>query len=747
MSDIYSFYKLISEYKVVIPVVQRSYAEGRNTKQAEDVRKSLVASLITASTQKQPLFFDFVYGNILASDKEMQFIPFDGQQRLTTLFLFYRYVFEKAGEPLDLLKHFTYQTRPSSKEFCEKLCDNRIIPEDDANLSENVCNQRWFFSDWKKDPTIFSMLTVLDEIHAQFKNKDSLDYKEIANQLKNYDIIALTTGSFVNMKDNVLPASTYVKMNARGRNLTPFENFKASLEEYLEKSDKLLCETLKDNIDGKWLDLFYEQANRKLPDPLIMSFINRHFINVWNLSKKSDDFNKDLFESVGKNLVSFPEIDTFIAWSVYETVLKTCSVKKCIQPIFNFLEVFFNDKESIQNTSCGYHNWKLFSGIKTPNRMDSETYPSRVAFYALISYFAQSDFDEESFSNWERAIWNVIENQTIDAADTYVSALRLVDELSLHSHDIYTFLANPNEIKSDFANEQIEEERLKAKKILESKSWESKILEAEKYEILLGKIMMLFQNRENTTAEEFNERYNLLKVLYENEDDYRIVKVLISYYKKDFPDGRINLGCTLGESKSKNVANIKQLVTKTFAHEFRQVHSDSICKNISQPWVEELTTTNLLNISRGKYLKRYGNRVVLWGTQGCIWTTFGNNVWGNVILGETARNTLLKSLDIPKSDFETDYGNEDAFFFSGWETYFKFKKHYFCWWTHDSKKECDVYLMTDNWEDWAEREKSLTPKTETEADDYFAFSITDDMLKDTSLFKRKLEELISDSKN
>lgn len=63
-NDIYSFYKLISEYKIVIPVIQRSYAEGRNTKHSEDVRKSIVESMIKSAMKQEPLFLDFVYGNI-----------------------------------------------------------------------------------------------------------------------------------------------------------------------------------------------------------------------------------------------------------------------------------------------------------------------------------------------------------------------------------------------------------------------------------------------------------------------------------------------------------------------------------------------------------------------------------------------------------------------------------------------------------------------------------------------------------
>ena len=46
------------------------------------------------------------------------------------------------------------------------------------------------------------------------------------------------TFHFVDMGEHKMSDETYVKMNARGKTLTPFENFKASLEQYLEEKSK-----------------------------------------------------------------------------------------------------------------------------------------------------------------------------------------------------------------------------------------------------------------------------------------------------------------------------------------------------------------------------------------------------------------------------------------------------------------------------------------------------------------------------
>ncbi len=339
-----------------------------------------------------------------------------------------------------------------------------------------------------------------------------------------------------------------------------------------------------------------------------------------------------------------------------------------------------------------------------------------------------------------RVVFNIIENQTIDSMESYIYALRLFSELGVHSHDIYSFLANDtNIIESGFAKEQVSEERLKSKKILESKPWEKAIFKAEHFEILLGKIRVLFQFGQETSLEVFLNRYNLLKAMYENKDNYHIIKVLISYYKEPIPKERISLKNTK--------ENIKQLVTKTFSNEFQTINSDNINSSIPYNWIKELATTRLLNISRadGKFVSKYGNRVVLWGTAGCVWKVFGNDVWGNVLLGEEKRNILLNSLKLENACFETDYSNKQYIFYSGWETYFRYNNHYFLWWPHDSKKECDIYIMTKDWDDYIKRDEKLDKKTNTDADKYLAFNATDEMIKNPELFAKALRRLIAES--
>jgi hypothetical protein len=172
--------------RIEVPLIQRDYAQGREAE--KDVRdhflKALHAALsLPAGSPGLPLNLDFVYGSMEEQDKKC-FLPLDGQQRLTTLFLLHWYLAWRDGRLSDFRtrlwdgKHarFTYGVRPSSTEFFDE-----IVVYAPASASENVPSVRrflqdqpWFFLHWRLDPTIQSVLTMLDAIHERFKNTDGL---------------------------------------------------------------------------------------------------------------------------------------------------------------------------------------------------------------------------------------------------------------------------------------------------------------------------------------------------------------------------------------------------------------------------------------------------------------------------------------------------------------------------------------------------------------------------------------------
>lgn len=90
----YTFWNLINEYKIVVPKIQRDYVQGRENDTVKKNREEFVEELIDSLAGGRPMSLNFVYGTIQNGN---EFIPIDGQQRLTTLFLLHLYVFAKKG--------------------------------------------------------------------------------------------------------------------------------------------------------------------------------------------------------------------------------------------------------------------------------------------------------------------------------------------------------------------------------------------------------------------------------------------------------------------------------------------------------------------------------------------------------------------------------------------------------------------------------------------------------------------------
>jgi hypothetical protein len=153
--------------KVVIPSVQRDYAQGRESTDIARIRVRFIDALYIAVTEL-PIILDFIYGDI---DDEGVMTPLDGQQRLTTLFLLHWYAAKKENiheDDYSFLAKFSYETRYSARNFCKYILQYQ--PKFERKLSEEIIDQSWFPLDWLKDPTIHAMLVMIDAISEKFNN-------------------------------------------------------------------------------------------------------------------------------------------------------------------------------------------------------------------------------------------------------------------------------------------------------------------------------------------------------------------------------------------------------------------------------------------------------------------------------------------------------------------------------------------------------------------------------------------------
>lgn len=298
-----SFWGLLTSKKIVIPIIQRDYAQGRIGK--EYLRERFLGQLFAAlQGDAKPLVLDFVYGSVEADT----LYPLDGQQRLTTLWLLHWYLALCAGtlnEDRATLQRFSYETRVSSRTFCQKLCDiNEKYKPKNHGIRSFIRNQRWYYSIYDQDPTIQSMLRMLEGTDIKDSNETDIidgieEYYlkwtkdralELLERLKDEEN-ALVKFYLLNMEDKNMPLTDnlYIKMNARGKVLTDFENFKADLLKYKQNDREYLIpedDASKEDgvsvlMDTRWTDLFWHfRSSEDRIDEIYMSFLNRFFLNL-----------------------------------------------------------------------------------------------------------------------------------------------------------------------------------------------------------------------------------------------------------------------------------------------------------------------------------------------------------------------------------------------------------------------------------------------------------------------------------
>ena len=290
--------EFLTKHEVEIPMLQREYAQGRES-QHEVADRFLKAIFEVLEKDGGSLHLDFIYGYVEGKNSAKKLILIDGQQRITTLWLLHFYIYARAGR-LDenakkWLGKFSYSVRESSKEFCENLLKNDFCTQDSPK--ETVYDKASEFvknGDLDNDPTIKAMIHMLDRIHDKFEGsfessraesfkgevnnklekickvsednvrplQDFLNSGEWKDDSKVFDCLIdkldKITFDFFDMGQFKLGEELYIKMNARGKQLSDYENLKAGIEEGLKRksADRERFESLTQNIDSHWSDYF-----------------------------------------------------------------------------------------------------------------------------------------------------------------------------------------------------------------------------------------------------------------------------------------------------------------------------------------------------------------------------------------------------------------------------------------------------------------------------------------------------------
>lgn len=516
-----SFIQLLKDYNVVIPPIQRDYAQGRQIGKIPYIRNRFLNSIfdVLSKKTKAPLNLDFIYGYIVNekrnNDEIETFKPLDGQQRLTTLFLIHWYVLHKEIKSDEILidhkkflKNFSYTTRNSSRYFCDKLVEyNPSLGY--KSLSEEIEDQPWFFSSWRSDPTISSMLVVLDAIEVKY---DEYISKKVSSKesLKVWDNLVANKSSIVfhllPMDDLGLPDDLYIKMNSRGKELTDFEHFKSSFTSVLDEGDS---KYFSEKVDKEWSDLFWRifkdkesKDVAKIVDEGFISFF--WFITNILIVKQDITFEDDFWIERAKH--------------VYK------GSKKNIQFLFNCIELFEGFEKNdpnyferlfyIESDDFKPEKTRLFFGKSMVNLFHkcASTYlkggfviREQVLLYSFIQirlndYRVPKDFYRLTRNLLEHAADKEIRNEKLNtlykAIDDLINGVRNYKNLP-------------------FTKRQINEEKLKQKLISNHESLINIIYKLDDHTLLRGNISIF----------DFDEKIKdygkvFLKIFNNSDNDY-----------------------------------------------------------------------------------------------------------------------------------------------------------------------------------------------------------------------------------
>ncbi|MBR5210680.1 MAG: DUF262 domain-containing protein [Paludibacteraceae bacterium] len=745
-----TFWKFLSDTSIEIPIIQRDYAQGRL--ENEYLRKSFLVDIKNSldkakdNDKESKMKLDFIYGSV-ENDK---LNPLDGQQRLTTLWLLHWYIALMSDnlkeEVCKTLAKFTYETRISSREFCENLCKPQNFekykeykPTGKRKIVDYITNRTWFYSAWKQDPTIQSMLRMLGGTEKNDKNGDIIDGLEELFQglkedkFKEYWECLTCNASIVFYQ---LPLENfghsddlYIKMNARGKQLTSFENFKADLVGYIRNKGQVnpqdwnilldAKEGIPNKMDTTWTDTFWNNKSEdKRIDEIYFAFLNRFFLCELICQKVNGKYREKIDETPSfKYLYGKDGNDESFKYEDFGKY-KYDNEEIPIQFFVSLKKVLDNYSEDPNQYFPQWANPEFqFIPKYRNNTISTLGQKEHVVFLAICRYLEKGKIeeDETKFRQWMRIVWNIVENN--DAG--MIGAMRLIDELGEYSHDIYNFLAKEDsEIKSEAAKEQVTEEIAKAKQILhgsprsDGKSWEKVIIAAEETAFFKGTIRFLYQDEKGELKwdeKDFDQKWMYAEQYFDKEgvkEIYQKNAILLRAFVSKFKNWRDfwnfnydNTASTWKYLLTSHFEATKEILTQNVDSEeslssFNASLSeyDHEYENLQNEVQNELVKTSIL--VEASNLKSRLNWI---HNTYCLYPSNAKADYYKYVIGNH-RNRILSNLcdkgiitDVNKHRFKS--GDSDNFFW-GWNIGFTYPKdeYYYFEWGRDE----NIYLFHDN---------------------------------------------------
>lgn len=681
---------------IKIPRIQRDYAQGRKS---EGIIRSkfLKAIFKHLLSTNEIMELDFVYGSIKQLDKKKYFIPLDGQQRLTTLFLLNWFVSNRELHNEDLdnvynkLSNFSYETRPVAKQFCQQLMKFRL----NGQSVSSIKNTSWFLNSFEADPTINAMITMLKDIEEMY-NKNSI---ELFNRLETLRFYILPLDGF-DLSDEL-----YIKMNARGKVLSDFENFKADFISWMKLEhhthEKKFHEKVNyhsqmmplylriaSKLDNEWSDLFWR--NKIDYDACYFAFITR-FILVEHITKTTISASELIENDIFKRFTNLKDgqLDfKYNGFEEFEEILNYDSIIKLEKVLDQYVENFDSIHKNLVPLWNKTNDWKLYS---------LDIIPRQYALYCgVIAYLGKYDYDENVFKEWIRVVWNIVIDPAIRTFASTISLIRnLIYPLSKYSYDILNGLLQ-KEIQNDFSKEilnndfyqsrlyqEIEKARLvqlypEIKVTIEDMeahpmfkghiAFFLNIKSAQEGLVLQQAVSKLIIDEKGKPGKPSNYHW-LRAVLILNKD---LTEYLMLGNDLVLNDGSFDQWNSLinNELKSgfynfltyKKGAGIE--VIKTIIDEFKGSNDYWLTDLVKETIKVNETDSFLLYFSESMKIKQYQEEIFL----------FNKNIWteGNILLSRNRNQLISEILSYDNFSIEWEWGNIKEKYFRGYRPFILF---------------------------------------------------------------------------
>ncbi|HCY41231.1 MAG TPA: DUF262 domain-containing protein [Prolixibacteraceae bacterium] len=515
--------------KIEIPIIQRDYAQGRKNDEVKRIRERFLDALFQSIVGNKHITLDFVYGDV---SKDGVLTPLDGQQRLTTLFLLHWYIAKKENggvKNYEFLNSFSYATRFSSRDFCQELV--KYSPDfSDEKLSVAIKDQAWYPYEWKNDPTIQSMMVMIDAIHNKFDNHFGLWESLVTNKIISFYFLPLTE---MGLTDDL-----YIKMNSRGKPLTPFEHFKAEFEEIIKHISEKLSKEINHKFDIDWTDMLFPfRGDNNIIDDEFMRYF--HFISDIITYKSGLELERDEFK-VARLLYSNENdkakdnimylINSFDCWHKLD--------------ILNFFEDIFS-KNAYQSGKVKIYqddlnifkecldNYGEYSGRNRRFPLNK-----MLLLYSIITYLQNKEsISEAQFHKRIRIIRNLIWNSTDEIRDDRMKTLLNESETIILSGEIP--ISESGEL--GYNVRQKEEERKKIEWLNDNAEKDDELYHLEDHSLLKGCVSIVDLNN--------SSNFKKFRLLFNNCNKDLINRILLTIGDySQFISWRFQLGARYNES-------------------------------------------------------------------------------------------------------------------------------------------------------------------------------------------------------